>query len=560
MPKTAEKPERTLLKKIRAIADQAEKRWVDDKMPDQFKKVRQLYHGKWKKEATESNMIVHVNLLYPIVKVGAAGMSVKVPEVKATPRKADPGKDDYAKADRMAAALNYSTKVMRYPQENRLALLHALSYPYAVWKFGVDKETGLVWWMACEPENVRVYNQDTWAPLEGRWIQHKFNKYVAEMRATGLYKDKTLDSVMDKEKKRGEEKYEDTVKVELKESQYLDGKTMRLVTETPGMDDPLRVEDEMETYGCGFSYRFLHLSDALEGHFPVAEPLLFYEQNIEINHLRTKGLLTASRANVKILLAEERFPNDDEVAKLESNEPMAIARCKGPTTQGAMDVVNPAQLNTDIFQRQEINGRDDAALISGTTGDGRELPQAGSRPANVIAFQQQNLLVRQGEREVRVTEVMTDLYECTGKILQKTLKGKILSKVAGGPLASIEKSGIQGDFDYKLDVYNALSSDPVLMREDAEKIFDKLAGLDNVDHDYRVEQFLKQMGRNDAEFYMLKKPKKEEPPPAPSPDANILNTLVPPPGVPAPLPTAIPPSPLVVPPEGGMPPVLPPIM
>lgn len=549
---------------MREIDEKAEEIWAKEKMDETFKVIGNMYHGKWQAKGNVDDKTIHVNMLYPVAKLASAGLSVKNPRVTAQLRSDKGDLAENESGNRMAAVLNYQTEMLDYAQEIALARLHAQTLPFGVIKYGLD-DGGLVWWAVVNPRDLRIDpGLTTFRPSQGRWIRERFQASLAALRETGLYDVKVLDAIRGRHagKGKGELVAEETIMLECKEYYRKVGDRIELLTEAVDegdeMDDPLRYEPNWDDHGNGFPYEFLWLSDPLRGLFPIAEPMLYREQNLEINGLRTKGLNAASRANIKIVATGTNV-DQDELNKLKSDEAMEVTQFGDGTK---VDVLNPAALNTDVYRVQEQQARDDIANITGFMGDSRELPQTGSRPANIAMINQKNSMARMGEVDARTQRWLLRLYRKTANLNQAKLSKDLWIKIAG-KYAKVGKKDIAGDYDYSLNIYNNLSSDPAQRRADAEALFKLLAGVQDengvkIATRHLVNIVLDAWDRTDGEQFWAVPAKEEKAPavaPAAPPNPLELASLAggaPPPGLAA----GLPPPPAM--PAGG-PPGMPPL-
>ncbi len=559
-PKT--KGELELLRKCRSFHRMALKRVEDGKIGQIYSAISAFYGSNSPVERHGSGgfghdrLVMHVNQLYPIAKLGMAGLTTKVPESIAVPRR--PVFATRAKA--MTAALRYNGREERWDVEVRSALLNALTLPYATMKFGKTKD-GLAWWENCE--FLSVLGDPTlekFEPLKGRWVMHEFWKSIAAMEESGLYRQPVIDKLSATWKEKhggGKGFYPDTMMVKIREHYKKNKKgDIKLIVESEGSDMLLRDPDDFDDIN-GFPFRWLIFAEHIRGYWPLAEPQLYLDQMAETDFLRSKGLVNAQRANLRIILNQSLL-SKAEGERMNSSEPMVIVAAKG-NPENAASVLDTTKNTTPAYTEQEVRAGADIRRIAGQGGGGQELPSTPSVSATEAAIEQQNALARGTDREQQTALWLGDLAKASGNIMQKNLDRKIEEKITGerDVIRIDNKQDIEGDFDYETYVHNALTEDPASIRAKMKELFEltKTYPNGNIDHAFKV-MLQDGYNRHDVDEWVL--PPEPPPEPAPPPDAGLggmdPGALLPPGTLPTELNVAPPPGPIT----GAQTPFLPP--
>lgn len=502
-----------LIKRCRVIARAARKRMKDEHLEEDIDLIASHFQSEPNKHEREG-LVVRVNKLYPTVRLGLAGLGTKAPEIIAVARNAE----SMASAPRMTAAQNYNTREMNFAGEVRDWLVNYLSLHYSPMKFGTGPG-GLGWWEAVGPLSVLTDPAlDKFDPPSGRWLQHTMPKSIAALRAAGRYPDANLDQILDKVRHDGskagdgrDRAPEESIMVWIREN-YLwegpaDGGKLLLVAECVGFDSPIREVEEMDT-GIGFPIAFLYgtrkiQSEQRPSFFPIAEPMLYMEQMAEINMLRSKALVHASRSNVRIVVSEQQVKNTTEIQRFSSSEPYAIIHCKGDVDKAAK-VLDTSNLGHLIYRDQEIAANQDIYETTGYGSRPREQSNQPSSPATGLAIDQQNMIALQTDREGQVQRALVFLYERNGISLQKNLTQALSMAITNSP-QPVDVRGaedIQGSFSFEYHVFNAMAKDKVTVRKEATELFTTLLTHPLVDQLYNLAQYLQAYDRQDIPMWL----------------------------------------------------------
>ena len=348
------------------------------------------------------------------------------------------------------------------------------------------------------------------------------------MRESKLYKDKVIDVLVDKWHKDNPSRklVEDVIMVRIRENYLRDSKRVRLIAETPGMSLLLRDPDDFDDVN-GLPFEWLAFAENIKGYWPLSEPYLYRDQIAEKNFLRSKGLVSASRSNVKIVYNKSLI-DPAEAERLNLADAHVTAAAKGDAS-AAVHVVDTTKNTSPVFTEQENKASGDIHRISGFGPGPGAQPSTASEPATAKAIDQQNMLARQSDREQQTSLFLIAAYNASLNVIQTSITPTMEKEITGaeGTLRK-PKEEARKNLDVIVHVFNALTMDPAAQRAEAVELYQITENNPLVDQEYRLRQLLEGFKRHDIEQWLMKQDiVPEEPPEAQGMD---LGALMPPGG------------------------------
>lgn len=338
-----------ILKRALDFWDRAEKVYKDEDIENRCDMLARMYRSK-KRDERDTNEIT-VNMIFPMVRQATASLFYKRPEVMTKPRRPR----DVRSAEQMELALNYLTRVKKYPVQLRRALRHAVLFPFGTLKFGVEKGTGIPWMEAVHPKDVRGdASMQRYKPEDGRFVAFKFVRTLKEMRDAGVYQKDALERLHEAftDGKHGVKDYDDEVTPLTFWEGYIKDKGVIYIA-TWANESKLNLRKDGETFAgeSGLPVRTLIFNESDDSHYPIALAELVMDQLKEKNILRSAQVLHAERASRVVGYDLNRIP-PEERDKFQKNEPLQYIGTDGPPRE-VVQPIEHASLPPDTFSTED---------------------------------------------------------------------------------------------------------------------------------------------------------------------------------------------------------------
>jgi len=455
---------------------------------------------------------IAVNEVYPRTRTAVAAFFGKRPEILSRPHLPEQSMNAVASE----LMLNYLVRREHMTRDLRECLHHARLFMFGAVRLGTtERERGmkLPSITAMDPRAVRFDpTTDRLRPERMRWFAWKTKRSMAALRASGLYKDKKLDQLVDAHVKRsGEMPLDETaMEVWLWEHYLLEtieGKTGVLVGTVAfqGNDDQLPrdehvwIREEEFTRVAGLPIRVLQFIPNPHGWYPVAPPEMWLDQLKEVNNYRNNKLAHADRAQRKLWYKGSL--DEGEASKLELREPMTWVRIpEGESGEQMFGEIPVWTLDSQIYAG-EVEAENTITMIDGIgSGQMGATPQkTGSPSATRDAIVEQYLRLRSSDNQEVWEDFVEDVFDGLLKIAQAHLTGTIWLSVAGKQPVKVDKAAIQGELGVMIGAGSMQPRDRERDKQEADALWQKFVGNPAINQAWLIRLQLQAYGRKDID-------------------------------------------------------------
>ena len=497
------------------LFEHADKVYKNEEIDARIENLSLLYESS--KPGVTEGSVVHVNKVYPRVRTAMSSLFGKRPEIIVRPRRAE----DIRAASDAEVLLNYMTRALKLSRELRDWLFWARLGMYGAMKLGMTTwhDLKMPTFFAHDPRSVRVdVTQGRFRPEEGAWQAFRYQKSVAELRASGLYREEAINEIMDTRPGSHEESTEETTEVMIWE-QYIrervEGRKAILVvtsvhqvqTQTLSPDSWKWIREEPFTDVAGLPGRFLAFIPSTRKVLPVSPIELWMSQQTEINAFRTQKLLHAERSNRKRIYDATAFIPEESAKFEDPNPDLYIAAT--PTRQASLrDAIIEEPMTTvspDVYTGEleadntitEIDGIGSAQLSS-------ELPKRGSTSATRDAIMDHALRLRMSDNQEIFDEALEDAYQGLLNLAQVHMDGALVVKLLGQDQRRISKAEIKGDLDVILSFGSTTARDAEREWQEARELFELFRGDPDINQ-VRLKRYVLQKRKDikDADQWIV---------------------------------------------------------
>ena len=497
---------------------------------ESIRRGRDYYRGKqWAAEIKGYSDKCVDNMVFSNVKTLIPSLNFRNPKIYVTSRKAPYQTkeglfDTYGGAVAFETLLNYYFKELEIKKQFDKCLVDALTGPWAHIQLGytvetekMDKDGDLIeeneliraespFVLRRSPLDVRIDPSSKNSDLsDARWIAFRWVKTLDDIKKNPAYSntdDLKTNSNIDTEYKLATSSADGYVMKDAEKWERVEGwelwdRKCNRVFNIVESHDKFLSNEEWPIDLDGFPLENLYFNENPDELYPISDIDIIQKLQDELNRIRSLQLSHIKKISQRKYVAREDSMSQDEMEKITSGPDGTIAFTK-TDPNNAIVPLKDANISQDIYiiARQL---KDDIRTLAGVALIEQGVAQKFDT-ATEPAIMAQAASVRKSERRTIFESFIVRVIRKLGQILQQTLeKQEIalnteqfaiaqkyipnkLSKIAGdkgaivlNPWLTVERSTIQGEYDFNIEVGSTTPVDDMRRKQDALTLGQALA-------------------------------------------------------------------------------------